>query len=130
VGQEKVMSDTRRRGIVYLKKRLGCSPLLIATSKFFRDKESWTGEEAWWFDLPIEKVKAGKNGIYYLVGESKKSSFVVLKVPNKFLIANLKKFETRYQGRIRLHLSAESSDRLVDKRGKGQVDFSRFELNV
>ena len=121
------MSDTRRRGIAYLKKRLGYSPLLISTAKFFRAEESWTGEEAWWFDLPLEKVKADKNGIYYLVGESKKNSFVVLKVPNKFLIANLKKFETRYQGRIRLHLSAESSDRLTDSRGKGQVDFSRFE---
>jgi len=123
------MSDTRRRAIIYLKKRLGCIPSLIATSKFFREEESWTGEKAWWFDLPIKKVKANKNGNYYLVGESKKSSFVVLEVPNKFLVDKLKKFETRYCKRIRLHLSAESSDRLTDKRGKGRVDFSLFELN-
>jgi len=124
------MSDTRRRAIIYLKKRLGCIPSLIATSKFFREEESWTGEKAWWFDLPIKKVKANKNGNYYLVGESKKSSFVVLKAPNMFLIDNLKKFETRYQDRIRLHLAAEGGNRLVDERGKGRVDFSRFELTI
>lgn len=124
------MSDTRRRAIIYLKKRLGCTPSLITTSKFFRAEESWTGKQCWWFQLPIKKVKANKNGNYYLVGESKKSSFVVLKVPNKFLVDNLKKFETRYWERIILHLSAENSDRLTDKRGKGRVDFSRFELNV
>jgi len=124
------MPDTRRRAIIYLKKRLGCIPSLIATSKFFREEESWTGEKAWWFDLPIKKVKANKNGNYYLVGESKKSSFVVLKAPNMFLIDNLKKFETRYQDRIRLHLAAEGGNRLVDERGKGRVDFSRFELTI
>jgi hypothetical protein len=125
------MSDIRRRGIAYLKKRLGCSPLLISTSKFFKAEESWTCSEKWWFDLPLKKVKGNKNGIYYLVGESPKNGFVVLKVPNKFLIANIKEFETRYQNRIRLHLSPEeSSDRLIDGRGKGRVDFSRFELNI
>src|SRR4030042_421114 len=124
------MSDIRKRGIAYLKKRLGFSPLLISTSKFFRAEESWTRSEKWWFDLPIEKVKDDKNGVYYMVGESPKSSFVVLKVPNKFLIANLKKFETRYQGRIRLHLSTGGPDRRADSRGKGQVDFSRFELTI
>lgn len=124
------MSDTRKRGIIYLKKHLGCTPSLITTSKFFRAKESWTNERCWWFQLPTKKVKANKNDYYYLVGESKNSNFVVLKVPNKFLIDNLKKFETRYWERVILHLSAESSDRLTDKRGKGRVDFSLFELNV
>jgi len=123
------MSDTRRKGIMYLKKRMGFVPTLIATSKFFKDGESWTREDAWWFDLPIKKIKTNKNGHYYLVGESKQSGFVVLKVPNKFLINNLKKFETRYLKHIRLHLSAEGSDKFADKRGKGRVDFSRFELN-
>jgi hypothetical protein len=120
------MSDTRRRAITYLKKHLGYIPSLIATSKFFREEESWTHEKAWWFDLPIKKVKDNKNGNYYLVGESKKSSFDYLKVPNKFLVGNLKKFETKYRKCIRLHLSAESSDRFTDKRGKGRVNFSRY----
>ena len=124
------MSHPRKRAIIYLKKRLGYTPSLIATSKFFRAEESWTRSKKWWFNLPIKKVKANKNGNYYLVGESKKSSFVVLKVPNKFLVDNLKKFETRYWELIMLHLSAESSDRLTDQRGKGRVDFSRFELTA
>lgn len=124
------MSYPRRRAIIYLKKRLGYTPLLITTSKFFRAEESWTHSEAWWFNLPIKKVKVNKTGDYYLVGESKEGSFVVLKVPNKFLVDNIEKFETRYWNRIMLHLSAENSDRLTDRRGKGRVDFSRFELTI
>lgn len=124
------MSNTRKRGIAHLRKILGCNPSEpIAVSKYFKAEESWTGGSAWWFDLPIKKVKGSKRGIYYLLGKGKNSGFVTLKVPMKFLRDNLKKFETRYQGRIRLHLAAEGADRFVDERGKGRVDFSRFEVS-
>ena len=99
----------------------------VAVSKFFKAKESWTRKPSWWFDLPIKKIKKDRHGIYFLLGKAKKSSFVILKVTNKFLRDNLKKFETRYQNRIRLHLAAEGENRLVDERGKGRVDFSPFE---
>ncbi len=58
----------------------------------------------------------------------RKSAFVIMKVPNKFLIENLKKFETRYDNKVILHLAAYKENWLVDERGKGRVDFSRFEL--
>jgi len=131
VSKEKLlMSDTRKKGVAYLQKRLGYTPSLIAVSKFYVPEESWTGKAAWWFDLPIKKVKSNKKGIYYLLGKKRKSSFVVLEVPTKFLRDNLKKFETRYKDIIRLHLAAEGKNRLVDERGKGRVDFSRFELTI
>jgi len=109
---------------------LGSTPSLIATSKFFRAEESWTGSAAWWFDLPIKKVKKNKKAYYYCLGAKRKSGFVILKVPNKFLIENFKKFETRYQNRIRLHIKAEGKNQFVDERGKGRVDFSRFKLTA
>lgn len=122
------MSNIRKRGITYLQKRFGYIPSLIAVSKFFRAEESWTGKPAWWFDLPIKKVRKKKEGVYYLLGKARKSDYVILKVPNKFLRDHLKKFEIRYRRCIRLHIAAEGENRLVDERGKGRVDFSRFEL--
>ena len=99
---------------------------LVAVSKFFKAKESWTKKPAWWFDLPIRKVKNNKQGAYYLVGKARKSGFVVFKVPNKFFISNLRKFETRYRNRIRLHITAEGEEQFIDERGNGRVDFGPF----
>jgi len=112
-----------------LKKVLGHMPSdPVAVSKFFKAKESWTKKQAWWFDLPIKKVKNNRQGVYYLVGKARKSGFVVLRVTNKFLADKLKRkrFETRYKDVIRLHLAAEGKNQFVDERGKGQVDFSHF----
>lgn len=123
------MSNTRKKGIEYLCKILGHKPSEpIAVSKFFKVEESWTGKAAWWFDLPIKKIKKHKSSTYYLLGKAKKGGFVVLRVPCKFLADNLKKFETRYQDKVRLHITAEGSTKFVDERGKGRVSFSRFEL--
>jgi len=126
------MSNIRKKGLAYLKKVLGYTPSdPVAVSKFFKAKESWTGKPSWWFDLPIRKVKNDRQGVYYLVGKAKnKSGFIVLEVPNKFLADKLKRkrFETRYKDAIRLHLAAEGKNQFVDERGKGQVDFFRFEL--
>jgi len=124
------MSDIRKKGVAYLQKCLGYTPSLIAVSKFYVQEESWTGKDTWWFDLPIKKVKNNKKGIYYLLGKKRKRGFVILKVPNKFLADKLKKFEIRYQDRIRLNIDAEGANRFVDERGKGRVDFSRFELTI
>ena len=100
----------------------------VAVSKLFKARESWTREPAWWFDLPIRKVKSNRQGVYYLLGEARKSSFVVLEVPSEFLMRNLGKFDTRYRDNIRLHIAAEGVNRFVDERVKSGVDFSRFEL--
>ena len=122
------MSNIRKKGITYLHKVLGCNlPDLIAVSKYFSAEESWTKKPTWWFDLPIDRVKNNNRSDYYLVGKSRNSGFVVLKVPNKFLVDNLKKFETKYQNRIRLHITTEGPNRFVDERGEGRVDFSSFE---
>ena len=125
------MSDTRRKSLAHLGKVVGDVPLnLVSSSKFFEPEESWTQKETWWFNLPIKKIRANKEKDYYLLGarNKKKSTFVILKVPNKFLIENLKKFETRYDNKVILHLAAYKENWLVDERGKGRVDFSRFEL--
>ncbi|UCC21631.1 MAG: hypothetical protein JSW23_07385 [Planctomycetota bacterium] len=125
------MSDTRRRALSYLARVVGDVPSkLVSGSKFFEPEESWTQKETWWFNLPTKRIKTNKEKHYYLLGRHKKrkSTFVITKVPNKFLIDNLKKLETRYDNKVILHLAAYKENWLVDERGKGRVDFSKFEL--
>lgn len=125
------MSNTRKKGIAYLQKVLGRSPSgLISVSKFYKEEESWTRKPAWWFDLSINKIRKNRNTAYYLLGKAQKSGFVVFKVPNKFLISNLRKFETRYRNRIRLHITAEGKNQFIDERGNGRVDFARFKQKL
>jgi hypothetical protein len=125
------MPDTRIKAIAHLGKVVGKVPLkLVSASKFFESNESWTQKEAWWFNLPIKKLKENKEKDYYLLGarNKQKTGFVILKVPNRFLIENLRGLETRYDNKIILHLAAYKGNWLVDERGKGKVDFSRFEI--
>ena len=122
------MSNIRKTGINYLHNALGHEPSgAVTVSKYYKADESWTHKPTWWFDLPIKKITDGKIGYYYLLGKENTSGFVILKVPTKFLRDNLEKFDTRYQGRIRLHLTAQGKNRLVDDRVNGQVNFSCFE---
>lgn len=114
-----------------MKKVLGHLPSdPVAVSKFFKTKESWTRKPAWWFDLPIRKVRNSRQGVYYLVGKARKSGFVVFRVPNKFFISNLRKFETRYRNKIRLHITAEGENPFIDERGNGRVDFGPFKQKL
>ena len=125
------MPDTRKKGLEYLGKVIGNrQQKFVAVSKFYKAEESWTKKPTWWFDLPIEKIQTNKEKDYYLLGarDKKKTAFVILKVPNKFLIKHLKSFETQYNNKIRLHLAAYKENWLVDERRKGKVGFSQFEV--
>ena len=125
------MPDTRKKALAYLQKVVGDVPRnLVSASKFFKSEESWTQKETWWFNLPIKKIKANKKKHYYLMGARKKSEngFVILEVPNSFLIANLRGLETRYNNKAILHLAAYKDNWLIDERGKNRVKFSIFEI--
>ena len=120
------MTDTRKRGIEYLKQALWAkvSPC-IAVSKLYPPEESWTKGYVWWFDLPIDKIDKYLDRDYYLVCEKKGKGFSILKVPNHFLKKNLGKFEIQNK-RIRLHLGVVKDTLFIDQRGKGNVDFSSY----
>jgi len=131
IGDSSKMSNIRKRGLAYLKKVLGHMPSdPVAVSKFFKAKESWTKKPTWWFDLPIKKVNSNRLGVYYLLGKARKSGFVVFRVPNKFFIRKLRKFETQYRNVIRLHITAEGENRFIDERGNGRVDFGPFKQKL
>jgi hypothetical protein len=123
------MVDTRQKGLRYLDGFLGQPrPFCIAVSKFFRPEESWTGKETWWFDLPIENIEQRPEKHYFLVGEWARGQFVVLKVPNRFLLDNMDSFDTKHDRCIRLHLAAYDENWLVDERATDGVCFSDFEM--
>ena len=123
------MAQTRARGLAYLKRIGQYEPgARVAVSKLYEAEESWPGEAVWWFNLPIKRIKENQEGSYYLVGEERDGGYLVLKVPNMFLLEHLGEFENRYEGKIRLHIAAEGLDRLKEDRGKGKVDFAQFEV--
>ena len=123
------MSDIRKRGIAYLSKRVK-KFALVAVSKKYCAEESWTGKEAWWFDIPIDKVKVQPDELYYLLCEKENGEFHILRVPNKFLIDNMDQFETRYDNKIRVHMDAEETARFLDQRGTGKVDLSPYVIDA
>ena len=123
------MSDIRKRGIAYLSKQVD-GFVLVAVSKKYSAEESWTGKEAWWFDIPIDKVKAQPDELYYLLCEKENGEFHILRVPNKFLIDNMDQFETRYDNKIRVHMDAEETARFLDQRGTGKVDLSPYVIDA
>jgi hypothetical protein len=123
------MSDTRKRALAYLGKVIGdVSGKLVSASKLFEPEESWTQKKAWWFDLPISKIESNADNDYYLVCESENDKFVVLKVPNRFLLDNRYRFDTKSGSIIRLHLAAYPENWLVDERVKNGVNFTQFEI--
>jgi hypothetical protein len=122
------MANTRQKGLKYLDSFLGLPrPACVAVSKLFQPKESWTRKETWWFDLPIGKIERLPDEHYFLLGEWVGGKFVVLEVPNRFLLDNMDSFDTKYNRRIRLHLAAYDGNWLVDERVTDGLCFSKFE---
>lgn len=103
-------------------------PACVAVSKLFQPEESWTRKETWWFNLPIERIEQRPEEHYFLVGEWGGGGFVVLKVPNRFLLDNMDSFDIKYDRCIRLHLAAYDGNWLVDERVTDGLCFSRFEM--
>ncbi len=122
-----IMSEIRNRGLEYLSKRVNDAEL-VAVSKKYSTEESWTGEAAWWFDIPKENVENNPEGIYYLLCEKDNRDFHILQVPNRFFIEHMDGFEVRYNNRIRLHLDANESSIFIDQRGHGKVAFTSYLL--
>jgi hypothetical protein len=100
----------------------------VAVSKFYEANESWTKKETWWFDLPLGKIESVPDANYYLVCEYGPNGFVVLDVPNRFLLENIEKFDTEHSDAIRLHLAAYRENWLKDERVENGVEFSQFKL--
>jgi len=123
------MANTRQKGLKYLGRFLASArPACVAVSRLFQPQESWTRKETWWFDLAIEKIQRLPDKHYFLLGERVEGRFVVLRVPNQFLLDNMGSFDTKNGRHIRLHLAAYDENWLVDERVTDGLCFSKFEM--
>ena len=100
----------------------------VYASKFYVPERSWTGQSAWWLEIPQTAIEMPKSDEIHLVCEVAPDvdDFHYLKVPVEFFRKKLSNFDIRNNGKISLFLSAEPSDIFVDRRGRGKISFSDF----
>jgi hypothetical protein len=97
-------------------------------SKYYVARHSRTHADAWWVEIPVEKVKSRRRDSLHIVLEKAPDSgdFLYLRVPVPYLSAQLPKLDIRANGRVSLFLSAEGGQFLRDRRGSGKVNFQQF----
>lgn len=101
----------------------------IFTSKFYPAEQSWTGEAAWWVQIPVHRLEALGDGAVHLVCQAggAQPGFHYLRVPAAFLRDNMAGVDRPGDGRmVSLFLSAEPATRFRDERGSAHLDFAPF----
>lgn len=83
----------RSRALRWLRAQ-GIDAGYVVTSKFYPPEQSWTGDDAWWFQVPVRAIRDG--GAIHPVCEAAPddAAFRYLKVPADF-------FEAPCQARLR-----------------------------
>lgn len=99
----------------------------VVTSKRYRPEESWTAAKAWWVQVPLEAIDAGKTIHIVCQAEIDSDAFRHLVVPADFFRANAESFALLGGSKINLFLSAEEESEFQDQRGPGRVSFAAFE---
>jgi hypothetical protein len=97
-------------------------------SKFYVPEKSWTGQSAWWFEIPeriIETPKLAEIHLLCQVAPDAKD-FHYLKVPVEFLNKEKPNLCVRKNNKLSLFLSAEQNEMFVEKRGGKQVGFGQL----
>jgi hypothetical protein len=122
------MSSLRSDALGWLSSRWGVEGEPTYTSKFYVPERSWTGQAAWWLEIPRGVIDNSGSGNLHLLCQAAPglSEFHYLRVPADFLRRNLSKLALRDNGRVSLFLSAEPSDQFVERRGSGKLPFASF----
>jgi hypothetical protein len=122
----------RSEALEWLAARFGVRGEPTYTSKFYVPEESWTGESAWWLEIPLHVIGAAASRDVHLLCQTAPdaSTFHYLRVPTEFMTANLSKLILRDNDRASLFLSAEPADLFAEKRGAGALSFSSFQVST
>ncbi len=114
--------------VAWLLSRFGVQSPSTYTSKYYIPEQSWTGRDAWWFEIPRAAIETPRSAEVHLllqvVPDAKE--FHYLCVPASFLKEQLPKLTLQKSGKVSLFLSAEPHNMFVDQRGRGKVAFSQF----
>ena len=100
-------------------------------SKLYTPEKSWTKSYAWWFEFPSGFVETAEDQFLNLLcrDSSEESNFYILKVPLSFIKKNRDRLGFRHTSdKFSFFLSADSSEKFIEKRGTGKIDFSNFEI--
>ncbi len=122
------MSSLRSDALGWLSSRWGVEGEPTYTSKFYVPEKSWTGQAAWWLEIPRGVIDNGGSENLHLLCQTApgRSEFHYLKVPTDFLRRNLSKLTLRDNGRVSLFLSAEHADLFVERRSGRKLPFAPY----
>jgi hypothetical protein len=127
--QRMPMSNIRNAGLNWLRMNLRTDipDSHICVSKCYDPSESWTGEKAWWFDVPIKKCEdVGQIGLL-CQQEPGSERFYFLAVPKDFF-GNPQFRWSIYRDAYRLWLSAEDYNKFREVHNRNQnLNFSEFQ---
>lgn len=115
----------RRKANEWFQRKYGKVTEPVYTSKYYLPEESWPKKSVWWLHIPLSVIDRVSyiNILCEKLPNSK--DFYYLKVPSKFLLTHQEKFHY-VNNKISLYLSTEPESFLVEIRGKGNLDFSKF----
>ena len=66
--------------------KFGIKPNALYASKFYIPEKSWTGQSAWWFEIPLRMIKTPRSAEIYLICQVAPDAkdFHRLKIPVEF----------------------------------------------
>ncbi|MDF1504343.1 hypothetical protein [Roseisolibacter sp. H3M3-2] len=104
----------------------------IFTSRLYPAAESWTGEAAWWVQVPVHRLEALGAGDVHLVlqGAGGGGGFHYLRVPAAFLRDRLAGLDAPDGRTVSLFLSAEPATRFRDERGAARLELAPFAVGA
>lgn len=121
----------RKDAISWYEKHVGKIRGHVFTSKFYTPDESWSGRNAWWLQIPVERFMSDRNSVIHLICQSAPNNddYYCLSVPSMYFVENLSQLSVIGQGKVSLFLSAEPQNLFADERGSGRLKFDNFLVN-
>ncbi len=116
----------RAKALAWMKRKGRASQGDVRTSKFYVATESWTGEDAWWIQIPLDRLDKVTSLDLLLEKKPGVDDFHHLRVPTRELQAELGGLAVVGDETISLFLSAEPRDLFRDRRGSGKVRFAKW----
>jgi hypothetical protein len=114
--------------VAWLLSHFGVKSPSTYASKYYIPEQSWTGRDAWWFEIPRAAIETPRSAEVHLLLQvvPNAKEFHYLCVPTSFLKEQLPKLTLQKSDKVSLFLSAEPHNMFVDQRGRGKVAFSKF----
>jgi hypothetical protein len=122
-----LIMSIRPTALEWLAKHHRISAGRIITSRFYAPEESWTGDDAWWIQVPLKAIEQGEELHFVCQQKPPGGGFHYLRVPAEFMRDRLDEFAIINGSHVNLFLDAAGA-LFTDRRGFGAVSFAKFEV--